>query len=243
MEQGRRLWIAFGLFALMAAILVLTALHALRRTAYIALPETEGPVSISGLEGGLTLVTITPDTVQAAVATLSRPDSYFRAVTVTQYWAGGSGVCTAEVTVYAPWTRVDFLRGDGRIRHTLTDGADTYIWYDGEGAVFHAPAGDVTADDEQYIPTYEDVLRLPPDRITAADYRTYAGLNCIYVETAEDTDAARYWISVDSGLLAAAERLTAGETVYRMEALSMEEWEPVPEVFTLPDGTIVTPVP
>lgn len=56
--------------------------------------------------------------------------------------------------------------------------------------------------------TYEDILALPPERIAAADYRALEGVNCIYVETEPDEAGyvERYWVSVSSGLLAAAER-------------------------------------
>ncbi len=74
-----------------------------------------------------------------------------------------------------------------------------------------------------------------------ADYRVLQEMNCIYVETAEDMDgyALRYWVSVRSGLLVAAEKLLAGEIIYRMSAPEGEETEPVPSDFTLPDGRML----
>ena len=49
----------------------------------------------------------------------------------------------------------------------------------------------------------------------------------------------RYWISVESGLLVAAERLQYEHTVYQMESLSVTVGEPPDSVFTLPDGTLL----
>ena len=97
----------------------------------------------------------------------------------------------------------------------------------------------LTQDAEQGILTYEDILALPPERIAAADYRALEGVNCIYVETAEDDwgYVQRYWVSVDTGLLVVAERLQKGETVYRMAALEADQTAPPAETFTLPDGT------
>ena len=40
-----------------------------------------------------------------------------------------------------------------------------------------------------------------------------------------------------SDLLAVAERLQDGETVYRMAALTVDETAPDAKTFTLPDGT------
>jgi hypothetical protein len=140
------------------------------------------------------------------------------------------------------WTRLDRTLVDGRVRHTLTDGETTYIWYNSERTVYTASAGEITADMEQSIPTYEEILLLSADTIAAADYRTLGeGVNCIYTETAEDTEgeALRYWVSVDTGLLVAAEKLLDGETVYRMWETAIELSPSMTEEFTLPDGTVV----
>ena len=171
----------------------------------------------------------------------NRPEVYRRQLSVQQFWSGGDGTVETTVTVKAPWTRAGRTLADGRVRHTLTDGETTYIWYDRETAVYTAPAGDITADVEQSIPTYEDILDLPAARIAAADYQVISGVNCIYVETTAD-DAGyvlRYWVSLDSGLLVAAEKLLEEETIYRMWQTS-EEFSPVIDrEFTLPDGTDV----
>ena len=78
-------------------------------------------------------------------------------------------------------------------------------------------------------------------RIAAADYRALEGVNCIYVETEPD-DAGyveRYWVSVSSGLLAAAERECDGAVVYRMAALTVSYDGVDAEDFTLPNGTVL----
>ena len=128
---------------------------------------------------------------------------------------------------------------DGQVRHSITDGETTYIWYNGESEVYTGPAGAISADAEETIPTYEDVLALPQDHIVQADYRVVSDVRCIYAETAEDAwgYAQRYWVSVDTGLLVVAERLQKGETVYRMAALEADQTAPPAETFTLPDGT------
>ena len=74
-----------------------------------------------------------------------------------------------------------------------------------------------------------------------ADYRAISGVNCIYVETAENADGyvERYWVGVDTGLLMAAERLVDEEPVYRMAALTVDMTAPTAADFTLPDGRIL----
>lgn len=246
MKNKRIRLISAAFVVLVVLVVALMFANTLQRPASIQLPEEptapgETAGDASAEDERLTVVSVTPETVQAAIATLSRPEVYRRQLSVQQFWSGGDGTVETTVTVKAPWTRADRTLADGRVRHTLTDGETTYIWYDRETAVYTAPAGDITADVEQSIPTYEDILDLPAARIAAADYQVISGVNCIYVETTAD-DAGyvlRYWVSLDSGLLVAAEKLLEEETIYRMWQTS-EEFSPVIDrEFTLPDGTDV----
>ena len=216
----------------------------LRRTSHITLPGTEqtpgqtsdGP-AVSG--DALTVVEVAPDTVQSAIATLSRPETYRRTVTVEQFWDGGSGAYETTVTVNGTWTRTDRTMPDGQVRHTILGEENVYIWYNQEQDVYTAPAGTFSADNEQTIPTYEDILELPVETIAIADFRTISNVNCIYVETAMD-DAGyvmRYWVSVDTGLLTVAERLMGEEPVYRMASLAADQGSETESAFLLPDGT------
>ena len=85
------------------------------------------------------------------------------------------------------------------------------------------------------------MLALDPDQITAADFRDLGQRPCVYVETAADEDgyALRYWVEVETGLLAASERLQDGVTVYRTGALALDESLVTAESFTLPDGRVL----
>ncbi|MPN02686.1 hypothetical protein SDC9_149902 [bioreactor metagenome] len=86
------------------------------------------------------------------------------------------------------------------------------------------------------------MLALPVNQIEKADYRSLSGVNCIYVETGEDENGyvLRYWVSVDTGLLAAAEWRKDGETIYRMGSSTLDSSGPSTKDFTLPDGTVLT---
>ncbi len=174
--------------------------------------SAEGGGDLPAEGGALTVVEVTPETVQAAIETLHRPEAYSRTVTVEYLWTGGSGTIELSTAVSAPWTRVDRTLPDGQVRHSITDGETTFIWYNGESEVYTGPAGAISADAEETIPTYEDVLALSPERIVQADYRVVSDVRCIYAETAEDAwgYAQRYWVSVDTGLLVVAERLQKG---------------------------------
>ncbi len=96
-------------------------------------------------------------------------------------------------------------------------------------------------DEEQWIPTYEDLLR-EASEITDAGYETYQQLDCIYAQTKEDDDgyAECYWVSVDTGLLELRSACRMEMRVYRMEGLEVSVSVPDAALFTLPDGTALT---
>ena len=232
-------------FAVATVLIVALMLsRTLKRTTHITLPPPAAASSEiqSGAEANrdaLSVVEISSQTVQAAIETLKRPEAYIRTITVEQFWEGGSGAWAATAYVKDGWQRTDRLMPDHRMRHTATDGENTYIWYNSESQIFSAPAGEITADHDQSIPTYEEILALDPGEITTADYRALEGVACIYVETVEGESgyALRYWVSVDSGLLVSSEKLYRGEMVYRMTALSVDASAPTEQDFILPDGT------
>ncbi len=242
MGRDRRKWITWIFVIATISIVALMMISTLRRTERITLPtmeETSGVVrdEVSGSDG-LTLIEVTPQTVQVAVATLARPEAYRRTVIVEQFWNGGSAAEESAIAVSDGWSRIDRTLPNGQTRHAITNGEVTHIWYDQEENVRTVSAGGISADDEQAIPTYEDVLKLEQDVIAVADYRLESERQCIYVETAEDADGyvRRFWIDLDSGLLAMAETLQHGEIVYRMGATREEPIADAAMYFTLPDG-------
>ena len=185
-------------------------------------------------------VSVTPETAPAVVATLARPDSYYRELTVATFWEGGSSTTQVQVWADGGWTHSRQVRPSGVIRHDLT-GADTlYYWYEGSARYETAPADERSSDLAQHIPTYETVTSLSPREITAAGYELRGDLPCIFVEVQpEDSRLVyQYWISVDSGLLVSAETLEDGALAYRMTAYAPVQAPcPADAQFQLPDGT------
>jgi len=241
MNERRRNWITWVFVAATIAIVALMMLGSLQKPEPIQLPVTDsvGDENSSDTEyDALTVIDVTPETVQLAIASLARPADYSRDITVEQIWSKGSTATETSVSVRDGWTRTDRSLPGGQIRHTITDGETTYIWYNTEDTVYVTAAGEISADMEQGIPTYEDVLLLPVDSIITADYRTISKVNCIYVETEPDESGyeERYWVSVETGLLVAAEKLVDGEPIYRMASLAIDKTVPGAERFTLPDG-------
>lgn len=187
-------------------------------------------------------VSVTPQTVQSVIATLERTDSYYRQITVEQFWVGGASSTAVQTWVDHSWTHSRQQTASGVVRHDLTGPDQSYFWYDGYSRYETASADDRSADLAQRIPTYETVLELDPDSITAAGYMLQGELPCIYV-CSEDSDSRttrEYWVSVDNGLLVCAELRLNGEVIYRMSAPDpLQSPCPATASFALPDGTVL----
>ena len=216
-----------------------------RTTDRIQLPTGEAsptPDNAPGMASGMVRVEVTPETVQAVIAMLARPSSYYREVTVEDFWGEGqSGVTQAKVWVDGGWTMTEATWPGGTIRHSIVGDGQVWLWYGGEESVLNTPADDRSADLEgQRIPTYEAVLELESDSILAADYRSLEGLSCIYVESEGDGGLVRrYWVDADSGLLVCAELAQDGVVTYRMSSYAVEQPVPADTAFALPDGSVL----
>ena len=247
MEDRKRTALAAVIIAVvLAAVLYSFSLNLFAPTPELVLADPNASGSVepggepSGGQGGL-MVGVSPRTVQSLIASLTRYESYSRSVAV-EYYDNGQLVGTASAQVWADggWLRSDLTLSSGRVEHTIVGDGQLWLWYDRETAVWSGPAEGLSADLVQRLPTYEDVLALDKDSITAAGYVERDGLPCVFVEAVmpEMGYVERYWISETSGLLMAAETEKDGALIY---ALSSHEvvspMEQTAGVFSLPDGT------
>ena len=239
MDRRRLNHITAVFLAAVVLVVAFMLFHSFRSPPSLVLPEEQDssqlPPDSGDQQEALGTVSVTPETVQTAIATLERPEQYRRSICVEQYWDDGSGSWDTSISTNGAWIRMDRTLASGRVRHSITDGSITYIWYDSETRVFTSVADDITPDMEQSIPTYEDVLSLDAEQISQADYQV---TGCIFVETAPDENgyALRYWVSLDSGLLAAAEKLQNGELIYHMWETALDLAPAFDGEFTLPNG-------
>lgn len=242
MKKKRMTFLSLGLSALLIVFVLVMAQGNARKEGSIVLPEM--PADTAGTESGesqspINLVEITPATVQAAVATLNRPNIYQRAQTVEIFWSGGSGRSVSQVAVNGEMTRIDTVLVDGSTLHMLTWGDRAAQWYDEETDWTGFRSEEFTSDIAQRMLSYETVLDLPTESILLADYRVEEGVYCIYVETSADEEgyAQRFWISTASGLLYKAERWQGQERIYAFTAPEPGMELPENDLFLLPDGT------
>lgn len=216
-------------------------------TPEVVLPSSSaGPGDPSGSSSGggelYQPVQVAPDTVREVVATLARPASYYRELTVETFWSGGSSSTQVQVWSDGDWSHSRQVLPSGVIRHDLVGEDVLYYWYEGSQQYERAPADERSSDLAQHIPTYETVLALDADEILDAGYEVRGELPCIYVEVSRQGSAARerYWVSVDNGLLVSAEMWEEEQLVYRMSAYSpVQSPCPTDAEFALPDGEVL----
>ena len=243
MDSKRRLAITIAIICLIVAAIFASFGRSLFfvQIPSITLPDGGGDAS-GGADGGggqYWQVSVTPETVQSIVATLERPDSFYRELTVELLWEGGSSTSAVQYWEDGGWSHTRQALPSGAVRHDLAGPERVYYWYEGSETWNAFPADGRSADLAQHIPTYETVLDLDQADITAAGYELRGSYPCVYVEVQTGEDVLeRYWVSTDNGLLISAERETEGALVYRMTAYAQVQ-APCPDTasFALPDGT------
>ena len=222
-----------------AAVFVSLGLPALTgRAPEVVLPDVnQEAVSTEGRD--FLPVEVRPDTVQSVIVSLSRPESYYRQLTVRLFWAGGSSADPVEIWADGGYVRTAITTG-GSTQYRLVGEGKLRLWYAGDRAWQEVDAGDDTADLAQRIPTYEDVLELDTEQISAASYEEKNEAYCIFVEVKRSQDVLdRYWIDTDTGLLCAAETYEEDTKVYEMTETQLRAPLEDGIVFSLPDGTIL----
>ncbi len=239
MDQKNRTILVIAIaVTVLAAVFVSFGLPSLMGVPEVTLPD----LSQEGTEEDRDFlpVEVTTDTVQRVIATLHRPDSYYRELTVTLSWSGGSASERVQIWADGGYVKTAVSAG-GTTQHRLVGDGTLYLWYAGDRTWRETALGDGAADLAQRIPTYEDVLALDPDQIIAAGYESRDGKDCIYVEVRDEALGSqdRYWIETATGLLCAAETQENGRTVYEMTATALRTPLEDGVSFALPNGTVL----
>ena len=198
-------------------------------------PTQSGDVPGGEENAGSTELKVTSDTVQSVVATLLRPDSYSRTLTVTRYWSGGKRTDRINVWVRGDSTRVSI--GEDGEKNILISGGSKWIWYSDSTGVYVGSAAEGEDDEYQTIPTYETLLELDRSEIGSAGYAQLLGQECVYADTyGENGETSRMWISVKTGLLVGCEIYSGEELVYEMKSTEPDISTPDEAVFSPPES-------
>lgn len=239
MDQKKRTLLVIAIaITVLAAVFVSIVLPALtNRVPTVTLADVNQPSQ--GAEKDFLPVEVTPETVQNVVASLSRPDSYFRALQVSLYWTGGSASDKVEIWADAGYVRTAVTSGS-TTQYRLVGEGKLRLWYAGDRTWQEADAQEGSADLAQRIPTYEDILDLDPQAITDAGYESKNGKDCIFVEVKQTGGSLdRYWIETATGLLCAAETYEGEKKVYEMTQTQFTAPLEAGVTFSLPDGTVL----
>ena len=250
MDQKNRVVFSAAVILLIFAALLISFGRSLFNinTPDVVLPQvgesSSGSSGISGPsgQGQGQQISVTTQTVQSVIATLDRTDSYYRELSVEQFWTNGSSSSTVQVWVDRDWTLVRQLLPNNAVRQDLIGSESAYYWYEGSSRYESTPADERSADLAQRLPTYETVLELSPLSITGAGYELKGDVPCIYVQSLDSAsgNVKHYWVSVDSGLLVCAELYREDALIYRMSAFSpIQSPCPASTLFQLPDGTVL----
>lgn len=248
MEDKKRTIMAVVIIAVVVlAVLYSFFFNLFAPTPHLELPDPDAAQSLdpvaqeSGQSMGV-VVEVTPQTVQSLIASLERYESYRRTVTVNYFSSGQPvGEVTAQIWADGGWTRSSALLSSGSVENAVVGEGLLWLWYDSGPQIYSGPAAERAADLTQRLPTYEDVLEMDKGDISAAGYEERDGQPCVYVEAAGALDSVeRFWVSVNSGLLVAAETEKGGEVVYSMTARDVVS--PLDQragIFVLPDGRVL----
>ena len=242
MKRGLSFYILIALaLATLLALIIMLAPGSAPETPAVHLslpPAADSAVTPSSApEAAAQLIEVTPGTVQTAISTLSRADSYSRVLTVQDFWNGGSSTTEIGVWVRGELTRVTLRDGAGdTVKNILIKGGEKWIWYSDAGGVWHGRAREGDADAYQTLLTYEDVLALDKADITDAGYADYNGENCIFVRYGGG--ALGYenlcYISDRTGLLMGVETYDGDVLVYAMRSGTPDISTPDESIFAEP---------
>ena len=228
------------LVLLAGILLFLSSPLSAKKTAEVHLPEIQDRLpehTGAAVPRELTQVEVNPDTVQAVISTLNRPDSYSRTLQVFQFWDGGGRTAEIRVWVRSGTVRLNIVGAEREINYLL-DGDVLTLWYgsDMSHRYTYNKADARLGDSLQRIPTYEDILSLDPTSIRDAGCTcTESGKWRILVSTV-DPDFNYldiYYVSLDTGLLVGAEQWDGDTLIYRMTAGEADLSAPSDQLFLL----------
>lgn len=240
MKQKKPTIFLAGIIILLAAVLIyiVVELNSDVATAPVVLPDLDR-VSTEDVapEDQTQYAQVTPETVQAVIGAISRPEGYTRSVTVEDFWGDGSSHADQfTIQVSGTSSKITVLADRGN-KYILVTDAGTWIWYDDvPDDAYYAPASGLH-DGDQWLRTltYEDFLEMPAEDITAAGYEEHNGVWCVYAsyETTSFGYTGTLWISVTDGLLCATEIYDGDTLIYRMTGGAVDT--------TVPDDSLFIP--
>jgi len=185
-------------------------------------------------------VTVTPQTVQTVISTLSRPSTYSQTLTIQDCWDDGSSSSTSTMQVRVSDGNTRIISDNGTtIKNILTTSEGLWIWYDGQSGSYYSPSYNSSDTDEwMRIATYEELMQLPKSEITDAGYGKYSGDACLWAEYISPVTGYRTveYVSVYTGVLMGMECYDGDTLVYKVSSGAISTAPIDSSVFTPPES-------
>ncbi len=183
------------------------------------------------------ILSVSRDSVQTIIRTLSPADSYSRTICAESFWNGGESRRNIDVWVRNDETRIDISPDDGSATtHVLLMGGEKWLWYSDSDAVYNGDSAENEAELYQGILNYEHILKLDKSAISDAGFEKYLDEMCIYVRyTSGRLDYENVcYISIASGLVMGEESYDGETLIYPMSSTPPDLAAPPDIVFELP---------
>ncbi len=230
----------YGILAavvLIIAAVLISTFGPSNQTPSITLPSPTANGNSSEPNADTNSLDVTADTVCSALKILNRAENYSRIYTVKTLWDGGESEDNISV-----WQKGSSIRmtisSNNRNKNILVLGTDLYIWYDDSVGVLKSSldeGGYAQADSFARLITYEELFEISPENITDAGYVNKLNEPCIFAEyTSSGNYVNRVYVSANSGLLVASEKLKDGKTVISMTTSSTDLSTPPDSIFDVP---------
>lgn len=229
------------LLSIVAVSLTLVVVAVIIKTVFFSFPDTlpiDLPPSATEQSGdNSNVVAVTPENVQTVLSSINCLEEYSREYTVTSYWAGGSSVADIKLWQNGDRMRISHKQGDGT-KNIIISNNTIYIWYSDSDQLFSASVNEHDSNSlDRYarLITYREILDIPAEQVSAAGYEEKLGENCIYAKYELDNSYVNHiFVSVDTGLLVAAEVEQNGNITYQMSSLLTTAIAPDDNIFVPP---------
>lgn len=236
--KSKVFYIVFSLAILVSVLLMVFIISNRTPSSHtIELPPYSGEQSEMG-ENGYSAAEVTPETVKTVVSTIERPDGYHAQYTVTTYWDGGQSTTDYSLWQTGEKTLITAAK-NGQTESTLINGQDIYIWNTAYGKVFKSTMSEDSnqnLDRFARLVTYEDLVALSNDDISAADYVLDNSRPCVFVEYSSGilNYETQLYVSAETGILNAA-KISDGDTpIYEMSLTSIKTGKQPEDIFNPP---------
>ncbi len=243
MDKQRRTYFYLSLIGISIVLFLLIILFVpdMSSTLINTIPEYAPETEISNSNETLIADTLVIDktNVKSIISAMARPAEYYIETESHLSHSSGSGTYTRKRWTRGTVSKVDVYSSSQTLSmHYIYTDTKVYIWREGSRLYHTAQKGDFSADGEQMMMSYEDIIDARDEDILTAGISSYNASPCIYAElkSPETGYIERFWVSASNGLLLRGETVdSSGSLIYSITAKQIDISPQDESIFTLPD--------